>query len=212
MPWPRLALVLGLGLSLPFPGRCLAADAPALTYDSVDTKWTVAPDGTAVLEAEVSLRLAKGDPTRVLRVPLLWSSGETLAVTGIRVEKPGGLVLRPGEEAVREAPFEGDRDFHVYSDLRRLVVTLPNVGADDLVVLRVRRVLVRPRVPGGFTIAHVLARWVGWEETTHTISLPSSLPFRFEERGFEHQSEVILDRTVHYIRSRAPLPAVGSAV
>ena len=175
---------------------------------STASKWIVAEDGTAVVEAEISMRLPKTGATRAVRVPLIWfASLETLAVTHARIEKRDGRVTPIGTAAVREDPPMGDRHFHEYSDLRRMIVTFPGADPDDLLVVRTRREGIRPLVPGGFMTAPILARSVGWEESDHTISVPSKLPFHIETRGFDHQSEIILDRTVHYIRSQKPTGA-----
>ncbi len=211
--WPRLArafAVMVLALLLlalpplvpPLGHQALPADAP-VTFDLANATWTVAADGSAVVEAEVTLRLPKTGAMRVARVPLMWSgSTETMEVLEARVEKPNGRLVPIGKDAIREDPPEGDRYFHEFSDVRRVIITFQDAGAGDLLLIRTRRVLFRPRVPGGFMTAPVLAGPVGWEETNYTISVPSVPPLHVETRGFDHQKEVILDRTLHYFRSR----------
>ena len=60
--------------------------------------------------------------------------------------------------------------------------------------------------------APVLDRTVEWMDTNYTISVPADLPFQVEAHGFDHQSEQIRDRMVHYLhapRINAPLNQVA---
>ena len=200
---PRLALLLGVVLPGLTPGLpAQAADTP-VTFDLVNSTWTVAADGSAVVESEVSMRLPATGAMRVAQVPLIWSgSVERMEVLEARVEKRDGRVVPVRKDAIREDQPTGDRYFHEYSDVRRVIVTFLDAEAGDLLTIRTRRDMIRPRVPGGFMAAPVLARTVGWEETNYTISVPSTPPLQFETRGFDHQSEIILGRTVHYFRSQ----------
>ena len=116
--WTRLAvMVLALLLLALPPGRqALPADAP-VTFDLVNAAWTVAADGSAVVEAEVTLRLPKTGTMRVAQVPLTWSgSTETLEVLEARVEKPNGRLVPAGKDAIREDPPTGDR----YAKLKKV--------------------------------------------------------------------------------------------
>src|SRR6185312_17550328 len=124
----------------------------------------------------------------------------------------GKSIVLP-KEATREDPPTGDRFFHEFSDQQRMMITFTNVDAGDLLVVRTRRDIFHPRVPGGFMAAPVLDRSVGWEETNFTISVPVTMPFHYELRDFDHQSELIRDRVVHYFHSpKLPMPARDIAV
>jgi hypothetical protein len=202
------ALALGLLLSLPIP-RCFAAPPDnQVTFDQVISKWTVAPDGSWVVEADVTMRAPKDNPSHVVRMPATWStSTEKLEVVQARIDKPDGRSIILGGDAVREDPPVGDQYFHEFSDEDRLVITFANTDPGDLLVLRMRRDVFRPRVPGGFMAAPVLDRSVGWEETNYTISVPADMPFHFETRDFDHDSELMKDRMVHYFHApKVPMP------
>jgi transglutaminase-like putative cysteine protease len=173
-----------------------------ITFDQVISKWTVAPDGTWVVEADVTIRAPKDNPSHVVRVPVTWSaSTEKLQVVQARIDKPDGRSVILANDAARDDPPVGDEYFHEFSDEHRLLITFTGAEPNDLLVVRTRRDVFRPRVPGGFMAAPVLDRSVGWEETNYTISVPASMPFRFEVRDFDHDSELIKDRMVHYFHS-----------
>lgn len=203
------AAVLGVSLLLAMPSGFAAVPDNQIMFDQVISKWIVAPDGTWVVEADVTIRAPKDNPSHVVRVPATWSvSTEKLEVLQARIDKPDGRSIVMGRDAIREDPPAGDELFHVFSDEDRLIVTFTSVEHGDLLMLRTRRDVFRPRVPGGFMTAPVLDRSVGWEETNYTISVPSDMPFNFELRDFDHNSEVIKDRTVHYFHSpKLPMPA-----
>ena len=207
MRWARFLLVVGTGflsliLSMSIP-RCYGATADnEVTFDQVTSNWTVAPDGTSVVDAEVTIRAPKVNPSHVVRVPLGWSaSTERVTVVLARIDKADGRSIVLGNEAIRDDPPTGDVYFHEFSNQHRLLITFPDVEPGDLLVVRSRRDVFRPRVPGGFMAAPVLDRGVGWDETNFTISVPADMPFHFETRGFDHQSELIKDRMVHYLHS-----------
>lgn len=203
---PPLVVLLGLLGSAPI-WCCLAATADdQITFDLVTSKWTVAANGTWVVDSEVTVRAPKVNPAHVVRMPITWSaSTEKLEVVQARVDKPDGRSIILAKEAIREDPLTGDEYFHEYSDERRLLITFPDVDPGDLIVVRTHRDEFKPRVPGGFAAAVVLDRSVGWEETNFTISLPADMPFQYETGGFDHQSELIKDRMMHYFHS----PKVG---
>ena len=187
--------------------RCMAATSDEhVTFDLVTSKWTVADNGTWAVDSEVTLRAPKVNPSHVVRMPMSWSgSTEKLEVVQARVDKPDGHSVTLGDDAIREDPLTGDADFHEFSDERRLIITFPDVDPGDLIVVRTHRDVFKPRVPGGFMAAVVLDRSVGWEETNFTISVPADMPFLYQTRGFDHSSELIKDRMVHYFHS----PKVG---
>ena len=191
-----------------------AKAAGPLVLDQLQSKWTVALDGTSVNETEFSIKVPKDQSSPIVNVPLLWSGAiESLSVTQVRIEKPGGQTVILGPDSVREDPPRGDALFHEYSDERRLIVTFTRTAAGDVLIVRTRREATRPRVPGGFFVAPVLDMPVSGDDVSYTVSVPTSLPFQFESRGFDHQSEVIIDRTVHYIhaiKTQAPPERLGA--
>ena len=204
--WIALAAVLLLLGSIP---RCLAATPDdKITFDQVTSKWIVSANGTWTVDAEASIRAPKDDPSHVVRVPLTWSaSTEKLEVTQARIDKPDGRSVVLSKDAIRDFPLTGDMYFHEFLDVRRILITFSDVEAGDLLVVRTHRDVFRPRVPGGFMAAVVLDRSVGWEETNFTISVPADVLLHYEARGFDHQSELIKDRMMHYIHSRRfPIP------
>src|SRR5258706_557857 len=100
MSW--LMLAFGLIL-LGSPHRIATAAENQIIFDQVISKWTVAPNGTWVVDAEVTIRAPKDNVTHVVVVPLTWSaSTEKLEVVQARIDKPDGnsVVLRP--EMIRE--------------------------------------------------------------------------------------------------------------
>ena len=203
----RFILTCGIGvvvltLSMAIPRRAAAADAGQITFDQVASKWTVAPNGTWAVDAEISIRAPKDNPSHVVSMPLTWSaSTETLEVVQARIDKPDGRSIVMGKETVRDDPPTGDEYFHEFSDEHRLLITFPDAEPGDLLVVRTHRDVFRPRVPGGFMVAPVLDRNVGLGETNFTISVPADMPFHFDTRGFDHQSELIKDRMMHYLHS-----------
>jgi hypothetical protein len=167
MTWSRIALpplvvLLGLLGSAPI-WCCLAATADdQITFDLVTSKWTVAANGTWVVDSEVTVRAPKVNPSHVVRMPITWSaSTEKLEVVQARVDKPDGRSIILANEAIREDPLTGDEYFHEYSDERRLLITFPDVDPGDPIVVRTHRDEFKPRVPGGFAAAVVLDRSVG---------------------------------------------------
>ena len=205
LPFVILLLLIGLA---PWRGMAATSDEH-VTFDLVTSKWTVAADGTWVVDSEVTLRAPKVNPSHVVRMPLSWSgSTERLDVVQARVDKPDGRSVIMGNDAVRQDPLTGDAYFHEFSDQRRLIITFPDVDPGDLIVVRTHRDVFKPRVPGGFMAAVVLDRSVGWEETNFTISVPADMPFLYETNGFDHSSELIKDRMVHYFHSpKVAVPA-----
>ncbi|MSP03183.1 MAG: DUF3857 domain-containing protein [Acetobacteraceae bacterium] len=205
-PW-LFPLLLGLALcglaSRGFAQPALAASPDTkVRFETVTSKWVVQTNGTWIVEAEVTIRPPKENPSHIVRVPLTWSgSTEKLTVVAARIDGPNGRSVSVPPDHIREDPPHGDRYFHEFSDQKRLVITFTDVGPDDAIVVRTKRDVFRPRVPGGFMAAPVLDRTVGWEETNYTISVPSTLPLKVETRGFKHQIEVIIDRTMHYLHA-----------
>ena len=191
-----------------------AAADPQIVFDQVASKWTVASDGTWVVDADVTIRAPKDNPSRVVRVPLTWSGSiETLEVVQAHNDKPDGRSVVLEQSAIREDPPVGDQYFHEFSDERRLIITFANAEPGDLLVIRARRAMLRPRVPGGFMMAPVLDRSVGWEDTNYTISIPRDMPIKVETRGFDDQAELIKDRMFHYLHApRIVTPAKEVAV
>src|ERR1022692_1864813 len=99
---PALVVVCLILLTLP----CLAADQ--ITFELVMSKWTVAENGTWVVDAEVTIRAPKDNPTHVVRVPLTWSgSSERLEVIQARIDKPDGRSVVMANAAVRDDPPTG---------------------------------------------------------------------------------------------------------
>jgi hypothetical protein len=192
-----LALLLGAA-----PTVRAAVPDNEVTFDQVTSKWTVAEDGTWVVDAEVTIRAPKENPSHVVRMPLTWStSTEKLKVVQARIDKPDGRSVVLPKEAIREDPPTGDAYFHEFSDEDRLIITFSDAEPGDLLVVRTKRDVFHPRVPGGFMAAPVLDRAVGWEETNYTISVPADMTFHYETRVFDHQSETIRDRIVHYFHA-----------
>jgi transglutaminase-like putative cysteine protease len=197
--WRLATIAACLLTSSAIPAR---AAEPRIVFDQVASKWIVAPNGTWVVDADVTIRAPKDNPTRVVRVPLTWSGSiETLEIVQARNDKPDGRSVVLEQSAIREDPPVGDVYFHEFSDERRLIITFANAEPGDLLVIRARRVMLRPRVPGGFMVAPVLDRSVGWEDTNYTISIPRDMPIRVETRGFDDQAELIKDRMFHYLHA-----------
>ncbi len=195
----------------------LVAGGPAAgqtVFDQVTSKWTVEANGTAVSEAEFEIRAPRRNPLRIFSIPLTWSESiESLTIIQARIEKPDGRIVVLPDSAIRDDPFTGDKEFHEFSDERRLMLTFTNVEPGDVLVVKTRRSIVHPRIPGGFTVSPVLDIKGGWGDINDTVNVPSNMPFQIETRGFEHQSEVIIDRTVHYIRmTKSAAPPPGTAV
>ena len=156
--WPRLAvMVLALPLlALPFGRQALSADAP-VTFDLVNSTWTVAADGSDVVEAEVTLRLPKTGTMRVAQVPLTWSgSTETLEVlefaslpqTPTEPKRPIivlaatgiGLILglfMAGAREVKDSSLKNLKDVRAYTQLP-ILGSIPLLE-NDLIVRRRRR-------------------------------------------------------------------------
>ena len=154
------------------------------------------------VDAEVSIRAPGNNDSHVVRTPLTWSaSTEKLTVVQARIDRPDGSSIVMGPEAIRDDPLTGDEYFHEFSDQRRLLITFSDAQPGDLLVIKTHRDVFRPRVPGGFMAAPVFDRTVGWEDTNFTLSVPADMPFQFETRGFDHQSELIKDRMMHYLHS-----------
>ena len=219
MRWSRTALLsvlVLLGLIGPAALRgCLAAGSDEqITFDLVTSKWIVAANGTWVVDSEVTVRPPKTNPSHVVRMPMTWSgSTEKLEVVQARIDKPDGRSITMPSEAIRDSPLVGDEYFHEFSDEHRLIITFSDVEPGDLIVVRTHRDVFKPRVPGGFTAAVVLDRSVAWEETNFSISVPADMRFKYDTRGFDHQSELIKDRMMHYFRStKIGVPAREVAV
>jgi hypothetical protein len=188
------------------PRHVASAPNNAITFEEVQSKWTVAPDGTWMVDAEVTLRAPGDNPSGVVRMPISWSASvETLSIVQARIDKPDGHQIILPKNAIREDPPTGDQYFHEFSDQHRLLITFSGIDPGDLLIVHTKRTVIHPRVPGGFMAAPVLDRGVEWEETDYSISVPDVLPFHYETRGFDHQSETIRDRIVHYFHS----PRVG---
>jgi transglutaminase-like putative cysteine protease len=207
---PGSLILMHVGLILACLMKCGFAAPPdnQVTFDQVASTWTVARDGTWVVDAEVTIRAPKDNPSHIVRVPLVWTDTiETLTVIQARVEKPDGRKVIVGGDAIREDSATGDRYFHEFSAQRRLLITYVDIQPGDLLVFHTRRDVIHPRVPGGFMAAVVLDPTVGWTDTNYTISVPSDMPLLTDTRGFEHQSEIRNDRTLHYFRSQKDLPS-----
>ncbi len=217
MSLSRRALTIGLGLlplSVPTSRSIAAAPADPIVFNEVASSWIVAPDGTWTVDAEVSVRAPKVNPSHVVRMPLSWSSStERFHVVQARIDKADGRSVVMGPETMRDDPPTGDEYFHEFSDERRMIVTFDNVEPGDVLVVKSHRDVFRPRVPGGFMAAPVLDRSVDWEETNFTISVPADMPLLYETRGFDHQTELIKDRMMHYLHSpRVAVPAAETTV
>jgi hypothetical protein len=183
-----------------------AAPNTQITFDQVMSKWIVNEDGTWTVDADVTIRAPRDNPSHVVRMPLTWSaSTEKLDVVLARIDKPDGRSIVMPPSAIRESPPMGDEYFHEYSDEKRLIITFTDAENGDLILVRTHRDVFKPRVPGGFMAAPMLDRSVGWEETNYTISVPAGMPFLVETHGFDEQPELIKDRMMHYLHS----PKVG---
>lgn len=194
------------------PGRAQAADA-VFTFDLVTSRTVVAPDGTWTVDTEATIKAPADNPSRVIRVPLVWSrSIEDLNILDARIEKPNGPPSAVAPDAIRDDPLTGDRYFHEFSDLARKTITFSNVDAGDVLRLQTVRRVHHPRVPGGFAMVHILDPSVRWEEISDTVISPDRLPLKVESRGFDHQSEKLDGRTAHYFHSSKAVPPERSAI
>ncbi len=184
------------------PGHAAVAIDTEIKFERVDSKWIVQTNGTWAVEAEITIRPPAENPSRIVTVPIGWSNTtERLTIVHARVERPNGKTVDAPPLGIREPPPTGARYFHEISDQRRYTITFPDVGPDDVLSIRTKREVFHPRVPGGFMTAPTLDRTVGWEDTNYTISVPLSMGFKMDLRGFEHQAETIIDRRVHYLRA-----------
>ena len=200
----RRLLIVGLALLAPTPA--LAADG-GMTFETVNSTWTVAADGTYIIDAELAIRIGVAVANGAMRIPLSWDAAtETLEIQDARIERPGEPAIHIAASSFRDTTVEGDRYFHEYSRNHRLLVTLPDVMPKDLLTIQLRRVVFRPRVPGGFMAVAMLEPSVKWDETNYTISVPAGVKLLVENRGFEYQTERMRDRVMHYLHA-PPLPA-----
>ena len=96
---PTLAGLAQVILLLLAPRAGVAATpANQITFDQVISKWTVAPDGTWVVEADVTIRAPKDNPSHVVRVPVTWSASlEKLQVISGPHRQARRTLGHPGE-------------------------------------------------------------------------------------------------------------------
>lgn len=85
----------------------------------------------------------------------------------VRVHKPGGQITTAGPDAVQDLSSPVERVAPVYSDLRQLHVTVPDLSVGDTIEYQLSSETIHPLVPGQF--------FLQWNESKQAITLDNTL-------------------------------------
>ncbi|HEV2288693.1 MAG TPA: DUF3857 domain-containing protein [Candidatus Acidoferrales bacterium] len=115
------------------------------------------------------------------------ASTDKIHVVFIRVTKPDGHVVTAGSDAVQDLSSPVERIAPVYTDIRQVHVTVPDLGVGDTLEYQIHTDSVQPIVPGQF--------FINWNANKTYITLDESF-----------QANVPRDREIHIKTSNGIAP------
>ncbi len=95
------------------------------------------------------------------------ASNDKVSVTFVRVHKPDGHVTTAGQDAIQDLSSSVERIAPVYTDIRQIHVTVPDLSVGDVLEYQIETKTVQPLVAGLFFTA--------WNASKQVITLDDSL-------------------------------------
>jgi tetratricopeptide (TPR) repeat protein/transglutaminase-like putative cysteine protease len=107
-----------------------------------------------------------------------WS--DKLYVDYVKVTQPDGKVVTAPASAIRNLSSPVARIAPVYTDLRQIHVTVPDLGIGDTLAYQIRTDTFRPLIPGQFFLEWNFPRNIITLNETLTVNVPSSRPIKLK--------------------------------
>jgi tetratricopeptide (TPR) repeat protein len=100
------------------------------------------------------------------------SASDKISVDFVRVHKPDGKVVTAGADAVQDLSSPVERVAPMYSDIRQIHVTVPDLDAGDTLEYQIHSVTVHPVVPGQFFTQWNATKQIITLDETFEVNLP----------------------------------------
>jgi tetratricopeptide (TPR) repeat protein len=100
------------------------------------------------------------------------SASDKISVDFVRVHKPDGRVVTAGADAVQDLSSPVERVAPMYSDIRQIHVTVPDLDAGDVLEYQIHSVTIHPIVPGQFFTQWNASKQIITLDDTFEVNLP----------------------------------------
>jgi tetratricopeptide (TPR) repeat protein len=102
------------------------------------------------------------------------SASDKISVDFVRVRKPDGHVVTAGPDAVQDLSSPVERVAPMYTDIRQMHITVPDLNIGDTLEYQIHSVTVHPLVPGQFFTQWNASKQVITLDETFEVNLPRS--------------------------------------
>lgn len=102
------------------------------------------------------------------------AASDKISVDFVRVHKPDGRIVTAGPDAVQDLTSPVERVAPMYTDIRQVHVTVPDLNVGDVLEYQIHSITVHPLVPGQFFTSWNSSKQVITLDDTFQINVPSS--------------------------------------
>ncbi|HLW80684.1 MAG TPA: DUF3857 domain-containing protein [Candidatus Acidoferrales bacterium] len=137
--------------------------------EQANTSFTFQNDGSAqeIAFARIRIQSAQAVQAWGQLVFTYTASTDKVAVDFVRVHKPDGHVTTAGPDAVQDLSSPVERVAPVYTDIRQIHITVPDLSVGDTLEYQIRTTTVHPLIPGQF--------FTVWNASKQVITLDETL-------------------------------------
>jgi Tfp pilus assembly protein PilF len=102
------------------------------------------------------------------------AASDKISVDFVRVHKPDGRVITAGADAVQDLSSPVERVAPMYTDIRQIHVTVPDLNVGDTLEYQIHSVTIQPAIPGQFFTSWNSSRQVITLDDIFQVNVPSS--------------------------------------
>lgn len=102
------------------------------------------------------------------------AASDKISVDFVRVHKPDGRVVTAGPDAVQDLSSPVERVAPMYTDVRQIHVTVPDLNVGDTLEYQIHSVTVQPVIPGQFFTSWNSSKQVITLDDVFQLNVPSS--------------------------------------
>ena len=154
-------------------------------------RWHVlATDGTDIATDHVIVRVLRSDALEQIKTYTIGHSAsvQKLEVLEAYTLKAGGkrIVVPKGNTQVSTDSGQGGGG-PLFSDLRRVSVTFPDLAVGDAIAIRYRLTTREPMFPGKFSIFDTFPAHTAYDDVRVTVDFPTRMPLRHAAKGLQER-------------------------
>lgn len=140
------------------------------------TSFTFQNDGSGDKVQYASVRIQSAQAVQAFGqlVFTYFAATDKISVDFVRVHKPDGRVVTAGADAVQDLSSPVERIAPVYSDIRQIHITVPDLNVGDSLEYQIRSVTIHPLAPGQFFTAWSASKQVITLDETFQANVPGS--------------------------------------